>query len=43
LVLGEMANDLLLSSTRVIPKKLQDHGFQFDYPELVGCLEHELS
>ncbi len=43
LALGEMANDLLLSSTRVIPKKLQDHGFQFDYPELVGCLEHELS
>jgi len=43
LALGEMANDLLLASTRVIPKKLQDHGFQFDYPELVGCLEHELS
>lgn len=43
LVLGEMANGLLLSSTRVIPKKLQDAGFQFDYPELVGCLEHELS
>ncbi len=43
LALGEMANDLLLSSTRVMPKKLQDHGFQFDYPELVGCLEHELS
>ncbi len=43
LALGEMANDLLLASTRVIPKKLQDHGFQFDYPELVGCLEHELT
>ena len=43
LVLGEMANDLLLSSTRVIPRKLQDHGFRFDYPELVGCLENELS
>ena len=43
LVLGEMANDLLLSSTRVITRKLQDHGFRFDYPELVGCLENELS
>ncbi len=43
LALGEMANDLLLSSTRVIPKKLHDHGFHFDYPELVGCLEHELA
>ena len=43
LVLGEMANELLLSSTRVTPKKLQEHGFEFHYPELVGCLEHELS
>jgi uncharacterized protein (TIGR01777 family) len=43
LVLGEMANELLLSSTRVTPKKLQEHGFEFRYPELVGCLEHELS
>ncbi|HQX54194.1 MAG TPA: TIGR01777 family oxidoreductase [Planctomycetaceae bacterium] len=43
LALGEMANELLLASTRVVPKKLQDAGFRFDYPELVGCLEHELS
>ncbi len=43
LVLGEMANDLLLSSTRVTPKKLKEHGFEFHYPELAGCLEHELS
>ncbi|MBC7965056.1 MAG: TIGR01777 family protein [Fuerstia sp.] len=43
LVLGEMADELLLSSTRVTPKKLQDYGFQFDYPELVACLQHELS
>ena len=43
LVLGEMANELLLSSTRVIPKKLKEQGFEFHYPELVGCLEHELS
>ena len=43
LVLGEMANELLLSSTRVIPKKLKEEGFEFHYPELVGCLEHELS
>ena len=43
LVLGEMANELLLSSTRVIPKKLKEEGFEFHYPELVGCLEHKLS
>ena len=42
LVLGEMANELLLSSTRVTPKKLKEHGFEFHYPELAGCLEHEL-
>ena len=43
LVLGEMANELLLSRTRVTPKKLMEQGFEFHYPELVGCLEHELS
>lgn len=43
LVLGEMANELLLSSTRVTPKKLTEQGFEFHYPKLVGCLEHELS
>jgi len=43
LVLGEMASELLLSSARVTPKKLQAQGFEFRYPELVGCLEHELS
>ena len=43
LLLGEMATELLLSSARVTPKKLQEQGFEFHYPELVGCLEHELS
>ena len=43
LVLGEMANELLLSSTRVTPKKLKEQGFEFHYPELAACLEHELS
>jgi len=43
LVLGEMANDLLLASTRVIPQQLQQRGFQFEQPDLKSCLEHELS
>ena len=43
LVLGEMANELLLASTRVTPKKLKEQGFEFHYPELVGCLEQEIS
>lgn len=43
LVLGEMANDLLLASTRVIPQQLQQHGFQFEQPDLISCLKHELA
>ena len=42
LVLGEMAEALLLSSARVIPETLQAHGFQFAQPDLKCCLEHEL-
>ncbi|MFN9717355.1 MAG: TIGR01777 family oxidoreductase [Planctomycetota bacterium] len=42
LVLGEMADELLLSSIRVVPSQLQRYGFQFEQPDLVSCLEHEL-
>ncbi|OYW21914.1 MAG: hypothetical protein B7Z55_05285 [Planctomycetales bacterium 12-60-4] len=42
LALGEMASELLLSSTRVIPRQLQDSGFQFRCPTLEGALRHEL-
>lgn len=34
LAFGEMANELLLSSTRVVPKKLLDSGYTFRHPEL---------
>lgn len=43
LVLGEMADDLLLASTRVMPDQLLAHGFQFEQPDLQSCLEHELA
>ena len=43
LALGEMADDLLLSSVRVEPHKLQSLGFQFAQPDLTSCLQHELS
>ena len=43
LVLGEMAKDLLLASTRVVPQALQRAGYEFVYPSLHGCLERELS
>ncbi|SRR5579871_45457 len=38
LALGEMADALLLASTRVVPKRLQESGFTFQYPELDGAL-----
>ncbi len=36
--MGEMA-DVVLNSTRVIPKALMDLGYDFQFPELVGALE----
>lgn len=42
LVLGEMADELLLASIRVKPTALQSTGFKFETPELKQCLELEL-
>jgi uncharacterized protein (TIGR01777 family) len=42
IALGEMADELLLSSTRVVPTKLQQAGFKYAYPELEAALRHEL-
>lgn len=42
LAFGEMADELLLSSTRVEPHRLQESGFQFRYPQLQPALEHLL-
>lgn len=42
LVFGEMGEALLLSSTRVQPKKLEQIGFQFAYPDLEEALQHML-
>lgn len=38
LLLGEMGEDLLLASQRVIPERLLASGFQFQQPELDGAL-----
>lgn len=38
LVLGEMANELLLSGSYVLPNKLLKNGFQFEHPELEPAL-----
>ncbi len=39
---GEMGEELLLSSTRVIPHRLQEAGFTFRFPELEPALRHLL-
>jgi NAD dependent epimerase/dehydratase family enzyme len=36
---GEMGETLLLGGSRVVPKKLQDLGFTFKYPELKEALK----
>ena len=43
LMLGEMANALLLASRRIEPKKLLDNGYQFRFPALEDALRHELA
>ena len=42
LALGEMADALLLASTRVDPAVLRTTGFEFEYPNLDDALRHVL-
>jgi len=42
MALGEMGDELLLTSTKIVPKRLEDAGFKFEYPELKAALEHAL-
>jgi uncharacterized protein len=42
LAFGEMADEMLLTSQRVIPKRLNDAGYEFEYPELEGALRKHL-
>lgn len=39
LILGEMADEMLLSSTRAMPKRLTDASFKFKYPYLEDALK----
>jgi uncharacterized protein (TIGR01777 family) len=43
MVLGEMANELLLASARVNPTRLLESGYEFRFPELKGALQHVLA
>ena len=42
LAFGEMADDLLLSSTHVLPNKLSESGYKFRHPQLEQALRHVL-
>lgn len=43
LLLGEMAEELLLSSARCAPQRLEDAGFTFAYPDLEAALASQLA
>jgi uncharacterized protein (TIGR01777 family) len=38
LAFGEMANEVLLASTRAVPERLLDSGFQFEFPDISAAL-----
>jgi uncharacterized protein (TIGR01777 family) len=42
IMLGEMANELILASRRIMPCRLLDSGYSFRFPELEAALQHEL-
>lgn len=42
LAFGQMADEMLLASARVEPRRLTDMGFRFDDPELAGTLDRLL-
>jgi uncharacterized protein len=42
MLLGEIANEVLLASQRVIPQRALDEGFTFEYPELERSLRRVL-
>ncbi len=42
LALGEMADEVLIASARVEPRRLLDTGFVFRYPDIEGALRHVL-
>jgi NAD dependent epimerase/dehydratase family enzyme len=43
LALGELADEALLASTRVEPKRLLESGFRFRFPALEPALRHVLA
>lgn len=41
-MMGQMAEETLLAGQRVLPRKLHQAGFAFQYPDLEGSLRHVL-
>ncbi|MEJ7872076.1 MAG: DUF1731 domain-containing protein, partial [Rubrobacteraceae bacterium] len=42
LVLGEVADELLLASQRIEPARLKESGYSYRYPQLEGAFRHLL-
>jgi uncharacterized protein (TIGR01777 family) len=40
--MGDAADEFLLTSARVLPRRLSDDGYDFLYPTLEGALRHQL-
>ena len=43
LVMGEIGEEFLLSSRRIVPSRLLDSGYVFQFPTLKDALVHELA
>ncbi len=42
IVIGNYVQELAINSALVIPEKLMNAGFEFEHPDLVECLTHEI-
>ncbi|MCA9686115.1 MAG: DUF1731 domain-containing protein, partial [Myxococcales bacterium] len=41
-LLGDMGEEMLLFSQRVVPRRLQECGFRWDFPRVEDSLRHQL-
>jgi NAD dependent epimerase/dehydratase family enzyme len=42
LAFGQMGEDTVLASQRMVPERLTAAGFRFEYPQLAAALQREL-